>query len=180
MEFLLNIDKALLEFFSVTLSNPIFDVLMPFITNLNNHGEIWAVISIIFILNKNSSIRRMGISILIGVAFAYLIGEAGLKNIFDRARPIGDEFNYNFLIPKPDSYSFPSGHTASSFAAFGVVFLSKWKYKYWVLVLAMLMAFSRLYLHVHYPSDVLGGIIIGLISSKVGVYLGNIFWKKIN
>lgn len=178
MDFLLNLDKSLLYFFSTTLRNPVLDKLMPFLTNLNNHGELWIGISIILIINKNMDVRKLGISMLIGVIFGYLIGEAGLKNLLGRKRPIGTEFNYNFIIKVPTSFSFPSGHTSSSFAAFGVCLFKKAKYRYWVLGLAILMAFSRMYLHVHYPSDVLGGIILGLISGKVGVYLGNLFYRK--
>lgn len=178
MESLLNLDKTLLHFFSVTLSNPVFDKVMPFVTNLNNHGEIWIAMSIILMINKNTAVRRLGVSMLIAVAFGYLIGEAGIKNLVERQRPIGTEFSYDFIIRKPSSYSFPSGHTVSSFAAFGAWLFSKAKYKYWVLALASLIAFSRLYLHVHYPSDVLGGILLGLICGKVGVYLGNAFYRK--
>jgi undecaprenyl-diphosphatase len=173
MEFLLNLDKSLLYFFSTTLSNPFLDKLMPFITNLNNHGELWIGMSIVLMINKDIRVKRLGLSMLIAVAFGYLVGEAALKNIIGRERPIGDEFSHNFIVKIPTSFSFPSGHTTSSFAAFGVYLFSKAKYRYWILVLAVLMAFSRMYLHVHYPSDILGGIILGIICGKVGVYIGN-------
>lgn len=179
MEFLLNMDKSILYFFSTTLSNPFFDKLMPLITNLNNHGELWIGMSIVLMLNKNTKVRKLGMSMLIAVAFGYLVGEATLKNIIGRQRPTGEEFAYDFLVKVPTSFSFPSGHTTSSFAAFGVCWFSKAKYRYWVLVLAILMAFSRMYLHVHYPSDVLGGILLGIICGKVGVYLGNAFLVRV-
>lgn len=178
MEFLLSLDNAVLKFFSVNLKNPVFDVIMPFITKVNNHGEVWILLSIILMINKNTLARRLGITILIAVAMGYLAGEAGLKNLIGRQRPIGDEYNFNFIIPKPDSYSFPSGHTASSFAAFGVCLFKKVRYRYWVLALASLIAFSRLYLHVHYPSDVLGGIVLGFLCAWVAVNLGNAFFRK--
>lgn len=178
MNFLLSIDKAILSFLSVNLKNPFFDLLMPFVSLINNHGEVWIAISIILMINKNTAVRRLGITMLIGVAMGALVGEAGLKNLIGRERPIGDEFNFNFIIPKPTSYSFPSGHTTSSFAAFGVCLFKKAKYRWWVLGLSSLIAFSRLYLHVHYPSDILGGIALGFVCAWVAVILGNGFFRK--
>ncbi|MCM8711561.1 phosphatase PAP2 family protein [Clostridium sp. SYSU_GA19001] len=178
MESLLNIDKSILYFLSVSLKNPFFDVVMPFISWINNHGEVWIAISIILMINKNTSIRRLGITMLIGLALGYLTGEASLKNFVGRERPVGEEYNFDFIIPKPTSYSFPSGHTTSSFAAFGVCLFKKAKYRYWVLLLSSTIAFSRLYLHVHYPSDILGGIILGLLCGWVAVNLAEAYFRK--
>lgn len=178
MEFLLSLDNAVLKFLSVTLKNPVFDIIMPFITKINNHGEVWILLSIILMINKNVVVKRLGVTILIAVAMGYLAGEAGLKNLIGRQRPIGDEYDFNFIIPKPASFSFPSGHTASSFAALGVCLLKKARYRYWVMALASLIAFSRLYLHVHYPSDVLGGIVLGFLCAWVAVNLENVFFRE--
>lgn len=178
MGYLLSIDNAILAFFSETLKNPVFDKVMPFISGINNYGQVWIIISIILMLNKNSTVKRLGITMLIAVAIGYLSGEAGLKNLIGRHRPTGDEYNFNFIISVPESYSFPSGHTTSSFAAFGVCLFKKAKYRYYVLAFAILMAFSRMYLHVHYPSDVLGGIILGMICAYVAVNLGNAFFMR--
>lgn len=180
MEFLLSLDNAILKFFSVTLKNPVFDAIMPFITKINDHGEIWILLAIILMMNKSIDIKRLGLTILISVTMGFLVGEAGLKNLIGRQRPIGNEYNFNFIIPKPNSYSFPSGHTTSSFAAFGVCLFKKAKYGYLVLALSSLIAISRLYLHVHYPSDVLAGIFLGLICAWVAVNLENTFWDKRN
>lgn len=178
MSFLLNIDNSILNLLSSGIKNRFFDIIMPVITNSNNHGEIWIAISILLMISKNTNVRRLGISILIAVAIGYLLGETIIKNIIDRARPVGDNYDFSFLIPIPKSYSFPSGHTTSSFAAFGVCWFMKARYKYWVLALAVLIAFSRLYLHVHYPSDVLGGIVAGLISAKIAVYIGKAYFSR--
>ncbi len=178
MEYFQHIDKLLLNFLSQGIKNSFFDILMPFFSIINNHGEVWIALSIILMINKNTRIRRLGISVLIALALGEILGNEILKNIIARPRPIGAEFNFNFIIKLPKSYSFPSGHTTSSFAAFGVFLFSKARYKYWVLALASLIAFSRLYLHVHYPSDVLAGILLGLLCGKLAVSLGKTFYRK--
>ena len=70
-------------------------------------------------------------------------------------------------MKKPTDYSFPSGHTAASFAAVTALFFAKEKYRYPALVLAVLIAFSRLYLYVHYPTDILGGILVGILCGVI-------------
>lgn len=178
MNYLLNIDNSILNFFSVVIKNKFFDVIMPFASNINNNGEVWIIIAIILLFNKNIDVKTLGISMLIALALGFLLGEVVLKNVIGRVRPVSAAYNYSFIITPPKSFSFPSGHTTSSFAAFGVCLFKKAKYRYLALALAILIAFSRIYLHVHYPSDVLGGIILGILSAKVGVILGKNFFKK--
>lgn len=96
-----------------------------------------------------------------------ILGEVFLKNIVKRARPFTYLKMANLLISKPLSYSFPSGHTTASFAAVGISMSKLKKYRFYILTVAILIAFSRLYLMVHYPTDVLFGIILGLLSSKI-------------
>ncbi|NLZ48864.1 MAG: phosphatase PAP2 family protein, partial [Clostridiales bacterium] len=74
-------------------------------------------------------------------------------------------------ISKPSSFSFPSGHTGFSFAATGVLAKYFRKYRIPLFILASLMAFSRVYLCVHYPSDIIGGIILGLICSQISIWV---------
>jgi undecaprenyl-diphosphatase len=178
MSYLYSLDKTLLRFFSEGIKNGFFDVIMPFFSFINNHGEVWIALAIILMINKNTRVRRLGITVLIALAFGNIIGEQILKNLIARARPIGEEFNFNFIVSLPKSYSFPSGHTTSSFAVFGAFLFSKARYKYWVLLLASLIAFSRMYLHVHYPSDILGGIVLGLLCGWAAVKLGKAFFRK--
>ncbi|ERI95190.1 PAP2 family protein [Clostridiales bacterium oral taxon 876 str. F0540] len=177
MTSLLQIDNSILRFLSEGIKNRFFDVIMPFFSGINNHGEVWIAIAIILMINKNTNIRRLGVSMLIALAIGYIVGDQIIKNVIGRARPIGSEYNFNFIISLPRSYSFPSGHTTSSFAAFGVCLFSKARYRYLAFVLAVLIAFSRMYLHVHYPSDVLGGILLGTVCAKVGVNLGKAFFR---
>lgn len=180
MSYLQQLDRDLLGFFSEGIKNAFFDQLMPFFSLINNHGEVWIALAIILMINKDTKIRRLGISVLIALAIGNIIGDQILKNIITRQRPIGIEFGFDFIIKLPKSYSFPSGHTTSSFAVFGAFLFSKARYKYWVLALASFIAFSRIYLHVHYPSDILGGIVLGLICGKLAVKLGKGFFRKEN
>ena len=90
-----------------------------------------------------------------------------MKHIVKRGRPCGLKRSVGSLIAKPPSYFFPSGHTVSSFAVEGVLSVNFNKYKLIFIVLAILIAFSRLYLNVHYPTDIIAGIAIGLLCSKL-------------
>lgn len=168
MDFLLQIDITILNFISITLKNCVFDFLMPLITSTNNHGEIWLVIAAIFLVKKDT--RNIGITILVALALSGILGGV-IKDIFERHRPYPYEHDYKYLISIPGSYSFPSSHTSSSFAAFGAIWFSKSKYRYPAMVLAITIAFSRMYVRVHYPTDVVGGIILGLFCAKIAMMI---------
>ena len=102
-----------------------------------------------------------------------------IKNLVARTRPFDVNTAVQLLVAKPQDYSFPSGHTAASFASVTALYLAGEK-KLWkiALVLAVLIAFSRLYLYVHYPTDVLGGIITGAIAGYIGYKLTFIVQSK--
>ena len=102
-----------------------------------------------------------------------------LKNVFARARPCDVNTAVQLLVPRPDDYSFPSGHTAASFAAVSALFFAGEK-KIWkpALMLAVLIAFSRLYLYVHYPTDILGGILVGTVCGYTGMLCVEQIQKK--
>lgn len=161
------IENNILFFIQNNLQNIIFDKVMPFITFLGDRGFIWILLSIFLIVNKKY--RHIGILTLISLILCTIIGEVIIKNIVQRPRPFVNYPSIDLLIKPLASYSFPSGHTASSFAAAGI--LAKYFKKYAALIfgLAGLIAFSRLYLFVHYPGDILAGIVLGLICSKIVV-----------
>jgi len=95
-----------------------------------------------------------------------------LKNIFARTRPFDVKEGISLLITAPKDFSFPSGHTAASFTAVAALYFAGEK-KLWKIscAVAVLIAFSRMYLYVHYPTDILGGIIVGIVSGLVGAYI---------
>lgn len=165
LQSLQNIDLALLKFIHDNLRNSILDRVIPLITYLGNGGIIWIIISIILITTKKY--RRVGFMCALAIILNSIIGEGILKHTFQRQRPFMEVPNISLLIPKPSSYSFPSGHTSTAFAAAAIIASQLKNYKVLVIAMAASIAFSRLYLFVHYPSDILAGIITGLISAKI-------------
>ena len=107
----------------------------------------------------------LGAALILDGIFCNLL----LKNLVRRIRPCDINDAVRLLIPYPSDYSFPSGHTAVSFAAASALYFAGEKYLWKAaLVLAAFIAFSRMYLYVHYPTDVLGGAVVGVISGYIG------------
>ena len=111
-------------------------------------------------------------AVLISLAVGFLLGNLLIKNLVMRDRPCWLDPGIALLIQSPDDYSFPSGHTLASFEAAVSVFLYHRRWGYAFLALAVLIGFSRMYLFVHFPSDVLAGAVLGsLIAAGVHVVL---------
>lgn len=145
--------------------NPI----MIFFTTLGNAGLFWIALSIV--LSCIPRTRKCGLTMLLGMAVTYLFGNIILKNLVARPRPCAVDTSVILLIPFPmEYYSFPSGHSSSSFTAAFILFCYYRKIGAIALAVAAVIAFSRMYLFVHYPTDILGGICIGLVDA----YL--VFW----
>ena len=153
--------------FLQTIHTPLLDKILAFITSLGNAGIIWIVLAVVLrILPKT---RKTGIIVAAALLMDLILCNLILKNLVARVRPYDVNTAIAILIKKPLDFSFPSGHTAASFAAMTALFLAKMK-KAWIaaLVLAVLIAFSRLYFYVHYPTDVLGGAVLGNLSGIIG------------
>lgn len=142
------------------VSNSFLDAAMPYVSNLGNLGAVWIIFSVILLANRKY--RNIGIMCLAALLLTTVIGEGLLKNIIQRPRPFAQFASIQPLILEPSSFSFPSGHTGSSFAAATVIARNLKKAAVPALALAAAVALSRLYLMVHYPSDILGGIILGV------------------
>ena len=155
------------------LHTPFLDNLMPIITRLGNRGILWIIIAVIFLCTKKY--RTTGIIMLSSLAISSLIGNDIIKPLIGRERPYVYREGYQLLIPPPQGFSFPSGHTISSFTASTVIFLRHRKIGTVALCIAALIAFSRLYLYVHFPSDVLGGLIMGVL---IGILCSHMFRCK--
>lgn len=136
------------------------------ITFLGNAGWFWIALSILLLLPKKT--RKLGIAGLIALAIGALITNVALKNLVARTRPYEVVEGLTLLVGKQSDFSFPSGHSCASFAAATAYYKMAPKgHRKWgvlALVLAGLIAFSRLYVGVHYPTDVIAGIAIGVIS----------------
>lgn len=169
IEIFKKVDNTILRWINVKFRNKTFDKIMPIITSAGNLGIIWIVISVLLITKKDY--RVLGQTILIALVITTIIGEGIIKNIVKRKRPFYGNDDKELLISRPITYSFPSGHTASSFAVATVFIKTDNAASLEIMLLACLIAFSRIYLGVHYPSDVIGGGIIGTLCGLITVML---------
>jgi len=163
-------------YFLNDLHTPLLDKLMVFITELGSGGLIWIVITIIMLLNKKT--RKIGICSAISLVLSLLFCNILLKNIIARPRPCWIDESIKLLVAVPDDYSFPSGHTSSSFSSAVSIFLYNKKSSVPFLMLACLISFSRLYLFVHFPTDVLAGLILGITLAFTARYVTEELLKK--
>lgn len=151
------------------LHNPILDAIMVAITTLGDAGIIWIGIAVILLFMKKT--RKCGLLMLVSLVLGLILGNGILKNLIARERPCWIDTNIKLLIPNPHDFSFPSGHTLASFEAAVMIYLHNKKWGKISFVLATLIAFSRMYLFVHFPTDILCGAILGTLIS-IFVYKG--------
>lgn len=162
-----SLDINILNFIRNSFSNPVMDKLMIFFTSLGDKGFIWIVIGVVLLFQKKY--RRVGFVLLMALLVTSIMGERIIKNIAQRPRPFTTYPYISIIINPPTSFSFPSGHTASSFAAAFVLgyYLKEWRYIAYIF--ASLIAFSRLYLFVHNPSDIVAGILLGTLCALLTI-----------
>lgn len=168
IQWITNFEINILMWIQNNLRSDILDNIMKFVTTLGDAGIIWITLGIILLINSKT--RKIGLTLLLALALTSFMGEAVIKNIVCRDRPFLNIEGIKLIIEAPTSYSFPSGHTASSFAAATVLGYYFRKYAVVFYSFAALMAFSRLYLFVHYPTDILGGILLGICCSLIMIY----------
>ncbi|MCQ2014752.1 phosphatase PAP2 family protein [Clostridium sp. LQ25] len=149
------------------------DNFMKFFTYLGNLGLLWIGISIVFMLSHQS--RKKGVVLISALLLTTILGECIIKHIVKRKRPfIKMNLCDQLIIGTPSTYSFPSGHTASSFAASAVFLAINSRISILILLISTCIGLSRIYLKVHYLSDVIGGAILGLLCGSITVSLFNI------
>lgn len=167
-------DASVMGFVQAHFHNPVTDAIFPVITYFGEAGVGWILLSLLLLFTKKY--RRCGVLMLGAMLGAFLAGEVVLKNLVCRPRPFVDYPDYvTLLIHPPGSYSFPSGHSSSSFAAAAVLFHFNRKGGTAALVGAALVAFSRIFLFVHYPTDVLAGILFGLFFALLTLWINRKF-----
>lgn len=161
MEWIADLDAYILLFIQETIRNPVLTPLFTVITVLGNGAVVWILIAMGMAASRKT--RQTALMCAAALLVSLLINNMALKNIVGRIRPYDTIAGLVPLIGKPRDYSFPSGHTASSFAAAWVLFrrLPK-RFGIPALALAGLIGISRLYLGVHYPTDVLFGVVSGI------------------
>ncbi len=165
------IDTRLLNFIRSRFCCKFLDFLMPKITALGNGGIIWIIAA--FVLMTYERYAKIGYAILLALIMGVAVGNVILKHLFARPRPCWVNQTVTLLIREPSDYSFPSGHTLSSTAATVVLLNTMPLLGFAALILSSLIIFSRMYLYVHYPSDILGGIMLGMIVANTALFIIN-------
>lgn len=171
------LDNAVVDFFQGMQHIPAIDWIIKIITYLGENGILWILIAVIFLIFKKT--RKCGIIILGSLVLGLIIGNLALKNIIARPRPFIADPSITLLISAPDGFSFPSGHTLSSFAAATSIFAWDKRYGIIALVMAALIGFSRIYLCVHYLTDVICGAILGVLIGLFAAWLYSVIEKKL-
>ena len=174
-------DLPVLDWIAANLWCPVLDAIMPVITVLGDAGIFWIAVAVLFIFTRKY--RKTGIGMIIALMMGLVICNICLKPTIARIRPYDFKEEYlgvvvNLLIDKQHDFAFPSGHTIASFEAAVVILLGSKKLGIPAMILACLIAFSRLYLYVHYPTDVLVAIVLGIAFGFLGNFLAGLCFSR--
>lgn len=174
-------DLPILDWIQANLKSGFLDLVMPIITLLGDAGIFWIVCSVIllFIPKYRKAGLGMGIALLLGL----MVCNVTMKPLFHRIRPYDYKEQYldtliPLLVERQHDFSFPSGHTIASFEACSALMLRNKRLGIPATVLAILIAFSRMYLYVHYPTDVIASVILGTAFGFLATWLVDRIWDK--
>jgi len=177
MDAIQNFDFSVVNGIQETIKCDFLDVVMPFVSDLGN-GVIWAILGLIFLFRKN--LRFNGIKIISALIITFLITEFVVKPIFMRERPYMLNPEHILIVSEPFGTSFPSGHTSTSFASAVQFFGINKKAGIAALIFAALVAFSRLYLYVHFLTDVICGALLGTVLGLIVMFAAKKIKERIN
>lgn len=175
-------ELQILDFIQKNFRCEFLDAIVPPITHLAEKGILWIVVAVVLLFFKKTRKTgiMMGAALLIGLA----LGNGLLKNVIARTRPYDMPMGFlnpeTLLVSPLKDPSFPSGHTLASFEAATVLMIRDKRLGIPALVIAILIALTRLYLYVHYPTDVVAGVIFGIIFAILGVIIVNFVYKKLS
>jgi len=171
-------DFAILDWIAEHIHNGFLDVVMPAITFLGDGGWFWIACAVVMLFFKKT--RKTGIMLGLALLCGLFVCNLGLKPLVARIRPYHMRPWIELIIDEPSEFSFPSGHTIASFEAAIVLMRRDRKHFGWAaLALAVLIAFSRLYLYVHYPTDVIASVILGTLIACFAVWIVDFIHEKI-
>lgn len=167
---------TILDFIHRNLSSAFWDPIMLFITRFGDAGLFWIALSVLLLIIPKT--RKLGLAMGVSLAVEAIICNVVLKPMVARVRPYDVNTAVELILKAPTDFSFPSGHTGASFAVVGALFFQK--HRSWIpaLVLSVLIAYSRMYLYVHYPTDVLAGVVLGILTGWLSSVILRYFEKK--
>ena len=170
-----NLDIQILNSIYGLSGNALVDIVIVAISRMGNYGVVWIIIALCLSLNKKT--RKVSVMIGVVLIISTFLCNGVLKILIGRPRPYV-MLGIKILITDPIGDSFPSGHSTSSFAVAGILAMNLKIYGKWFLILAGAIAFSRIYLYVHYPTDVLAGVLLGSACAIGVTKLFNIFSRR--
>ena len=171
---LMELDSNILFYVQDNLRNDALNDIVVWFTSLGNAGLIWVLLIAALITYKGT--RKEGLGCAISLVLCFIVVNLFLKNAVARVRPYDAMEQIRCLVGPQADYSFPSGHTAIAFAASVPVFISSKKLGIIMIIFSVLMALSRIYVCVHYPTDVIGGAVIGILC---GIVTGMVIYPKL-
>ncbi len=171
------LEIGILKTVNTLLSCDILDILFVFISKIGNKGAIWIILAIGLMMFKRT--RKWGVCASVALLMCLIIGNGILKPLIARMRPFDFDTSLSIIIPHLADGSFPSGHTLAAFAFSSAVSKYSKKCAPYLYTLSTLMALSRIYLMVHYPTDVAGGVVIGMIFGHIAYKITERYWKTI-
>ena len=174
-------ELAVLESIRQSLESDFFQILMVGISTTGNAGAIWIALAIGLLFFQKT--RLAGLTVSLSLVLSAIFCNLTLKPAVERLRPCDISDRVSEIIVCPSDFSFPSGHTSAAFAAATAIMFFYPKYGLLALLLAAIIAFSRLYLFVHFPTDILFGILLGTTCALTAYgavrFLHTVFWTKI-
>lgn len=163
------LDLSILDWIQAHWQCQFLDTVTPWITKLGDGGVVWILLALVLLAIPRT--RHLGIAVTAALLVDLLLCNILIKPLVARTRPFVLRPEIQLLIAPPGDYSFPSGHTAASFAAAGALFFAKNRGWIPALILAIAIGFTRLYLYVHYPTDVLAGAVLGVFCGAMGAWI---------
>lgn len=177
----LSFDFPILDWIQANLQSPLMDKLMPIITMFGDGGVFWIAVAVILLFLPKT--RKWGWSMLVALMLGLIVCNITLKPLIARVRPydlhaelFGDTIT--LLVKTPHDWSFPSGHTIACFEACTALMIRSRKAGIPAAILAILVSFSRLYLYVHYPTDVIFSVFAGILFGILGCVIVNAVYIK--
>ena len=163
LDFLYNIDLSIFHFINFTLANPVFDLIMPIITSVKFWMPIYIISLALLMWKGGKKGRFLALVLIVGIVISDQTNSTFLKSLFDRVRPCHTVETARLLIGCPGGLSFPSSHAFNNFCAAMIISMFYSDKKWIFLSIAGVIAFTRPYCGVHYPSDILAGAVLGSI-----------------